>query len=144
MSSAVRGAVAFSAVAIVGVTAGAGMVQRPQTEATYTCRATGVSELMDDGSLRRLDRFMDGWDSPFNVDRATGLVAGGPATNATYPITEVVFTPPDNLFYIISKSAGPNRSVNLLSVRESAPGSRKPFMFIDSAWVFSGVCESGG
>jgi hypothetical protein len=112
--------------------------------ATYACRATAVSELMDDGSLQRLDRFMSGWDSPFQVDRATGLVAGGPADNATDPVAEVVFTPPDNLFHVISKSGGQTRSVTLLSVRDSAPGPRKPFLLVNSSWVFSGVCESGG
>lgn len=79
---------------------------------------------------------MDGWDSPFNVDRATGLIAGGPANNVTYPMTEVVFTPPDSLFYVVSKSGDGKRSVNLLSVRDFTPGARKPFLFVNASWVF--------
>jgi hypothetical protein len=35
-------------------------------------------------------------------------------------------------------------AMNLLSVRDYTPGARKPFLFVSSSWVFSGVCESGG
>jgi hypothetical protein len=142
MTRNLRGAVTLGgAVVLVGVSAAAGVVQRQRTDAMYTCRATGVAELMDDGSLRPLDRFAAGWDSPFHVDRATGLIAGGPANNVTDPSTEVVFTPPSNPFYVISKSGGANRHVNLLSVRDYTPGPRKPFLFVNSSWVYSGVCE---
>jgi hypothetical protein len=53
----------------------------------------------------------------------------------------VVFTPPGNLFYVISESYGPNKTVDLLSVRDWADGAEKPFLLIESAMVVSGICQ---
>jgi hypothetical protein len=141
MTSVLQVAATVSAAVVVGLTTAYAVTQKPRASRTYTCRASAVYELKDDGSLQRLDTFLMNWDSPFEVDRATGLSSGGAGENTTYPIKEVIFTPPGNLFYVVSKSGGSNRSVKLLSIRDYASGPRKPFMLMDSSWVFSGVCE---
>jgi hypothetical protein len=141
MSSALRAVVVVCALIGVSALGGGATNQQRNTEGTYQCRVTGAAELKDDGSLVAIDRVAPGWGVSFNVDRATGLIAGGAADNATFASTEVVFTPPDNLFYVISKSGGPNRHVSLLAVRAWTPGRVKPFVFVNSSWVYNGVCE---
>jgi hypothetical protein len=141
MMSAFRAVVVICALVGVSASSGGAAIQQRKTEGTYRCRITQAAELKDDGSLVAIDRLAPGWGVDFHVDRATGLIAGGAADNATFASTEVLSTRPDNLFYVISKSSGPDRYVSLLSVRALTPGPVKPFVFVNSSWVYSGLCE---
>jgi hypothetical protein len=131
--------IAVALFVVVGVGASIAATQRTP-QGTYHCQVTSVMELMDDGSLKEAGRGVPGVGARFNVDRATGLIAGEAVDNSTSSRTEVVFTPANNLFFVVSRTDAPVRQVTLLSVRDSAPG-RKPFIYVSSSWVYSGLCD---
>jgi hypothetical protein len=110
--------------------------------ASYRCKVIAANELGDDGRVapsKGLSATAVG--STFVVYRPTGLIYGGVGNNGAWESQTVVFTPPNNRFYVISTSHGPNKHVTLLSIKDWADGPQKPFILVDSDTAYSGHCE---
>jgi len=109
---------------------------------SYECKVLTAAQLGNGGTLTTLTGDLEAQTAGalFVVDRRTGQIAGGVGNNATFETRQVVFTPPDNPFYVVSFSHGPNRSVALLSIRDWVEGPFKPFVLVDSTFVFTGTC----
>lgn len=54
----------------------------------------------------------------------------------------MVFTPPDNPFYVVSITPAPHINVEYLSIRDWVGGPDKPFVLADATNVFTGTCHS--
>lgn len=107
---------------------------------SYRCLVRGASEVGPDGVLvpaaQSVRKVAIG--STFVVERSSGRILGGVGNNETFESRTVVFTPPDNPYYVISVSHGPNKNVDYLSMRDWASGPRKPFLLAQGAWCTRG------
>jgi hypothetical protein len=110
---------------------------------SYVCKVTAASELGDDGVLANGNANIKGQTvgKTFVVDKHTGLISGAVGNNITYESRDVVFTPPNNPFYVVSTSHGPNRNLEFLTIRDWVDGVEKPFMLVGSSLVFTGKCR---
>jgi len=110
----------------------------------YQCRVNDVKELNDKGALVEASAAIrtQAVGATFVVDRMTGIMVGGVGGNGTFESQKVVFTPPDNPFYIVSTTHAPNRNVEYLAVRDWVVGPDKPFVLADATNVFTGTCHS--
>ena len=105
-------------------------------EDAHTCRILGVKELGADGMLA--DGPTGAVGERFAVGKRSGRIVGY-LDNSMYERTEVVFTPPDNAFNLLSFSHGPNRSVDLLQVIDWEPN--KPFVYVQGGLLLTGRCD---
>jgi hypothetical protein len=105
----------------------------------YQCRV-GESWSLGDSARLVASNPLNVIGTAFTVDGKTGVMKGSLVDNTTYESRAVVFTPPDNLFYVVSTSHGPNRSVNLLMIRDWVPGPTKPFLATSDTHVLTGSC----
>jgi hypothetical protein len=110
---------------------------------SYVCTVRAAASLDDQGRLTAVtdDIHRQAVGATFTVDRTTGRIIGGVGNNASFETRQVVFTPPDNPFYVVSYSHGPNRNVEFLSIRDWATSPQKPFLLAESTFVFTGTCE---
>ena len=110
----------------------------------YECLVRDVRQLSDAGMLADAAPTFRNQvvGATFVVDRETGVISGGIGGNGTFASRTVVFTPPENPFYVVSTTQGPNRNVEYLSVREWVVSPDKPFVLADASNVYTGTCRS--
>ena len=110
---------------------------------SYDCKVLAATQLGDGGVLRERTEGPEAAvvGSSFVVNKDTGRIAGGVGNNATFESHTVVHTPPDNPFYIVSITHGPNKNIDFLSIRDWAQGPKKPFLLVESGSVYTGTCE---
>lgn len=110
---------------------------------TYVCKVGQAQELRDDGVLSEAPAHVSSETvgSTFIVDRKSGLISGAVGNNLTFETRDVTFTPPNNPYYVVSTSHGPNKNLDYLIIRDWVDGVDKPFLLADSRSVFSGTCR---
>ena len=115
----------------------------PARSRTYRCIVREARELTAIGTLVEMPPAMRAQtvNKTFDVDQITGIIDGAVGNNWSFESQQVLFTPPGNPFYVVSITRGPNKNVDLLTIRDWAEASDKPFVLAQSSYVFSGTCR---
>jgi hypothetical protein len=116
--------------------------RQSQPQDSYKCKVLTANTLDDRGLLTKAAQHIEVQvvGATFFVNRNTGWISGAIGSNETFESRTVVFTPPDNPFYVVSFTHGPNRNVDFLSIRDWVEPAEKPFLLVDSALMFTGTC----
>lgn len=111
---------------------------------TFECVVTSVHAVSAIGELvTETDHLKKQAGSTFSVERATGAIRGGYFINNRHSAhVEVVNTPTENSYYVISKSHGPRKMVGYLYIANYRKWAQKPFTYTASGeYVYSGYCQ---
>ena len=106
----------------------------------YKCVIEERLELTDAGALERV-RSGSYVGKDFVVDRATGRMSGILTNHGSFGQPEVEYWGlPGQAFKVLTEFGG-NKSNDYLYVQEFLEQSDKPFIFITSDEIFSGLCR---
>jgi hypothetical protein len=111
-----------------------------KAENNYFCTIKAASEVNEAGSLAvRFEKPYEG--QSFSVSKETGVIQG--ALQNTLGGTPVIIQPAgeDYSFKVFTKSSTNHSDGYYLQVRDFKYANSKPFMFIQSGFIFHGTCD---
>ena len=109
----------------------------------YDCTIVESQSLGDDGILSDPTKGVPARGESFRVNRQTGAMTGS-VDNRSYQTVTVLYTPPDNSFYVTSESYGPNKSLTHLRINDWKEGPLKSFSYagagLSGDGILNGTC----